>query len=459
MFSARSLSGWMIGLLLSITVYWAPALASDGNWPKRTVKVIVPFKPGGGSDQLVRVMQKAMIDEDILPRRLTVVNMAGHYSVGARKARYANPDGYTFLVIHRALMGGQASGMIDYGYADFEPVAETSSFAQVLAVAADSPWQTVDELLAAAKASPGEIVFGCNVGALNHMAGVSIQQAEPGASFNYVQIGGGAANYAAILGGHIQVSVFGASEYVSFKGEKLRALGYTGQQGHPAISEVPTLKELGHDIVFEIGSWWFAPKRTPQVAIDGMADALEKAMQTEYVKTQLDHRALEGSFLRDEAFARKLANDWAQVQVLAPHMEVSANASTGIGGMVVPRALMATVALLCTLLGAQAVRRRLAMPGKKVETDAPTQDQAPPRPWAALTFMGLSLAYVAGLQTGMVRFAVLTSLFVAVVISVLLRFDRRCLWIGLPIALCVGFGCEYVFTEIFTIDLPTGGAK
>jgi tripartite-type tricarboxylate transporter receptor subunit TctC len=296
--------------------------ADDGaDWPRKPIKIIVPFAPGGSSDQLVRVMQKAITDNDLLDQRLTVINVSGHYSVGCRKALSEKPDGYTFLAVHKGMMGGQATGIIDFGHNEFEPVAETSSFSQVITVREDSPWKTLDDLLEAAKEKPDSIIFGCNLGALNHMAGIIIQELKPGAAFRYVQIGGGSANFAAMSGRHIEATVFSTSEFISFRSKGLRALAYTGDERDPAIGDVPTLKELGHDRTFAIGSWWFAPKGTPQAAVDGLADVLEKAMQTDYTKEQLKSRAITPTFLRGADFQAKLDSAWTQVQDIAVKMK------------------------------------------------------------------------------------------------------------------------------------------
>ena len=291
------------------------------DWPRKPIKIIVPFAPGGSSDQLVRVMQKAITDNDLLDQRLTVINVSGHYSVGCRKALSEKADGYTFLAVHKGMMGGQATGIIDFGHKDFEPVAETSSFSQVLTVREDSPWKTLDDLLDAAEAKPDSIIFGCNLGALNHMAGIITQELRPGAAFRYVQIGGGSANFAAMSGKHVEATVFSTSEFISFRSKGLRALAYTGEERHPAIGEVPTLKELGHDRAFSIGSWWFAPKGTPQAAVDGLAEVFEQAMQTDYAKEQFETRALAPSFLRGADFQAKLDGAWNQVQTIAEKMK------------------------------------------------------------------------------------------------------------------------------------------
>ena len=178
--------------LLWIAAVFAVFVAApvQAAWPEKPVKLIVPFKPGGSSDQTARVFQKAIEDNDLMSQKLTIVNIGGHYTVGSRQAMEAKPDGYTFLLIHKALMGAQGGGMIDFGHADFEPVAETSEFCLVSAVREDdSRFTDVKSLLKKATDEPDSLIFGANLGALNHMAGIQLQNTTPGANFRFVQIG------------------------------------------------------------------------------------------------------------------------------------------------------------------------------------------------------------------------------------------------------------------------------
>jgi tripartite-type tricarboxylate transporter receptor subunit TctC len=263
------------------------------------------------------MFQKAIVDNKLLPQKLTVINIGGHYSVGCRKALEAKPDGYTFLVIHKALMGAQATGLIDFKYSDFEAVAETSKFDLISVVREDSKWKTLDALLKDAKANPDSIIFGCNLGALNHMGGVTLLNTEPGASFRFVQIGGGTANFTALVGKQTQATVLSAAEFINFRIKGLRGLGYMAKERHPMISDIPTTIEQGRDAIFGVGSWWFAPKGTPKEAVDGLANVLEKAMQTDYVKEQLEKKAFSPSFLKGDAFKKELDEEWKRTEPVA----------------------------------------------------------------------------------------------------------------------------------------------
>ena len=288
-------------------------------WPEKPVKIIVPFKPGGSSDQTARVFQKAIEDNNLMPQKLTIVNIGGHYTVGARQAKEAKPDGYTFLLIHKALMGAQGGGMIDFGHADFEPVAETSEFCLVSAVRKDDARFTdVKSLLKAATDKPDSLIFGANLGALNHMAGIQLQNTTPGAKFRFVQIGGGTANFTALIGEQTDTTVLSMAEYINFKVKGVKGLCYMFPERAPDAPEVPTCEEAGvGKLVYCVGSWWFAPKGTPQEAVDGLADVLEKAMETDYVKENLKKKAMAPTFTRGAAFAKKLDETYKIVEPTA----------------------------------------------------------------------------------------------------------------------------------------------
>ena len=300
--------------------------AAQAAWPEKPIKVIVPFQPGGSSDQVTRAYQMAIQENDILPEPITVVNVGGHFSIGARQVMEAEPDGYTFLTLHIALMGGEAGGMFDFGYRDFTPVATTGTFCLVPVVRKDSGIDSIEALLAKAKAEPDTLLFGANLGAINHMAGIMLQNLEEGAKFRFVQIGGGTANFTALTGGQTDASVLSAAEILNFTRlpdgsenpeSMILPLAYTGAERSPKLPDLPTMEELGYDMQFCVDSWWFAPKGTPEEAISGMADALEAATATDEVQTFFDEKAFGPVFLRGEALQKSLDETWARIEPVA----------------------------------------------------------------------------------------------------------------------------------------------
>lgn len=291
--------------------------AAHADWPERPIRVVIPFAPGGTSDQIARIFQRSIEENNLSSQPLTIVNVGGHYSVGARQVKDAPADGYNFLLIHVALMGGEGSGAVDFGYRDFDAVASTSEFCVTPAVMESSPFKTASELVNGAKENPDSIIFGVNIGAINHMAALMLQETTPGTRFRFVQVGGGAENFKQLAGGHTQAGVFSGAEYLSFKDSGVRALGWSGAERHPKLPDLPTLKEQGYDVQFCIANWWFAPKGTPQEAIDGMAAMLEKAMATPYIREELDNRLFDAVFLQGDALKASLDETWARIEPVA----------------------------------------------------------------------------------------------------------------------------------------------
>jgi tripartite-type tricarboxylate transporter receptor subunit TctC len=313
--------GWMLAGAL-VAALAAPAAA----WPERPIKVVVPFGPGGTSDQVARNYQAAIQEAGLLPQPINIVNVGGHLTVGARQVKDAAPDGYTFLVLHIALMGAEAAGLADFGWRDFAAVAATGNVCLLPVVRKDSGLDTVDQLLAKARAEPDTLLFGVNLGAINHLAGLMIQESEPGARFRFVQIGGGSANFAALTGKQTQVGVLSTAEVMSFTRKpdgsdnpdsQVKPLAYTGPERFARLPEIPTLRELGRNVEFCVDNWWFAPKGTPAEAVRGMAEALRKAQASERVKRFEESQGFASIFVSGAELEARLASTYAAIEPVA----------------------------------------------------------------------------------------------------------------------------------------------
>jgi putative tricarboxylic transport membrane protein len=315
-------------LLAACAVVGALAVggAAEAAWPEKPVTVVVPFKAGGTSDQVARAFQAAIQENDILDQPITIINVGGHYSIGSRRVLESNPDGYEFLIIHVALMGGEGTGVLDFSWRDFAPVAATGQFCVLPMVRKDSGIDSVDQLLEKAAAEPDTLIFGANLGAINHMAGIMLQNTEPGAKFRFVQIGGGTANFTALTGSQTDTTVLSGAEVINFTKlpdgsdnpeSQIKPLAYTGPERNPKLPDMPTMLELGRDMVFCIDSWWFAPKDAPAEAVEGMANALEQASNTQRIKDFYESQAFAPVFLKGDALQQSLDETWARIEPVA----------------------------------------------------------------------------------------------------------------------------------------------
>lgn len=301
--------------IVAVFVAAAPAMAA---WPEKPIRIVVPFGPGGTTDILARTLQKVLDERKIVSQPIAIQNVGGHFSVGARQVMTAQPDGHTFLAIHLALLSGEvvdpARGV---SYRNFEPVALTGGFCFHPIVRADSKFTTLKDLLDTAKAQPNTIVAGVNIGALNHMMALFMEQGFPGAKFRYAQIGGGGENFAAIMGGHTQLTVLSSSEYQTYKANGIRALAYSGPERLALEPAIPTARELGLGFDYCAENFWFAPKGTSREAIEGMANALEKANGSPDMQDFFQKQAQTAQFMRGAAFAKRLDDVFKMIEPVA----------------------------------------------------------------------------------------------------------------------------------------------
>ena len=312
--------------LVAAAAFLTLGTAAEAAWPEKPIKVVVPFGPGGTSDQVTRNYTAAIQEAGLLPQPFNIINVSGHLSIGARQVLEAPADGYTFLVLHIALMGAEGAGLINFSYRDYEPVAATGNFCLFPVVRKDSGFNTVDELLKAAKDKPDSLLFGANLGAINHMGGIMLQNSEPGAKFRFVQIGGGSANFAALTGAQTQVSILSTAEVMGFLRKpdgtdnpesQVKPLAYTGPKRFPLLSDFPTMKELGRDVEFCVDNWWFAPKGTPAEVVSGLAAALQKAQATDRIKKFEQSQGFDSIFFSGDALKQRLDATYKAIEPVA----------------------------------------------------------------------------------------------------------------------------------------------
>lgn len=295
------------------------------DWPERPISIVVPFKAGGSTDLVARSFATAIEEEGLLSQPVTVLNIGGHSSVGARRVLDASPDGYEFLLHETGIIGAQASGIIDFGYADYKPVAATGSICMALLTRKDSGFNTLGDLLDAARAKPGEIVFGVNLGGLNHMSGILLENSAD-VKFRFAQIGGSADNFAALTGNQTAVASVGAAGARNFtlteSGEvsddsQVQTIALLADAPHPRLPNVKTAKDQGNDVQFCFTNYWFAPKDTPDSIVDSFAAALEQAAGSERIVKFYSDTLTSPVFLTGDDFAQHLEETAAVVGPIA----------------------------------------------------------------------------------------------------------------------------------------------
>lgn len=277
---ARLLGLLCIFLLASL----APVRAND--FPQKPVNIVVPWGPGGPTDITVR----ALIEETSarLKQPLVVLNRPGASgTIGTAEVFRANADGYTILLADNISTVFQPQRMkLPYrGAEDFQAVIKITEIPNVLVVQADAKWKTLDELVADARARPGQIRVATagrftgtdlNVIEFNQVAGIDLA--------NVPSTGGTAQAVALLLGGHVEAAVAAPGSVGSqVAAKKLRPLAVFSKRTD-LFPDVPSTPELGYKTTMTSMFYISAPKNIDAGALGKLQESLRGAMQTEKFK-------------------------------------------------------------------------------------------------------------------------------------------------------------------------------
>jgi tripartite-type tricarboxylate transporter receptor subunit TctC len=267
---------FMKRLTLCIIAALVP-LASLAAYPDRPIKMIVPWAAGGDTDNIFRPF--APLLQKHLGQTVVVTNIAGASGTkGAKEAKESPPDGYTLYSTHDYIHSTYYTGVADVNYTDFEPICLLSSTPSVLTASPKTPWNSWQEFLADAKKRPGQITVGATLGSTSHFFPALIEKAA-GIKFKYVSYEGLAPRMNAILGGHIDVTDANLTQKGKVEAGQLKFLAIATEKRSPELPNVPTLKELGVNVVYDVNRGIVVPKGTPGDVIAKLGSACAAAVK------------------------------------------------------------------------------------------------------------------------------------------------------------------------------------
>src|SRR4029079_11390815 len=278
----------------------SPAFGADA-FPTKPVRIVVPFAAGGGVDLTARILAQKLTER--IGQSVIVDNRVGASGIiGTEYVAKSNPDGYTLLV------GSQTSqavvpamyGKLNYDTVrDFVGVTEIAVSPLVIVIHPSLPVKTVKDLIALAKARPGQLTFGAASGGTPHMAGELFKLAAQ-VDLLFVPYKGEGPAIADALGG--QISLVFANLPVALpqaRGGKLRGIAVTSAQRVPSASDIPTVAESGLP-GFEAFTWFgfFAPGATPRDIVTKLNADSVAALNAPDVKEKM---AVQGLFVTANA--------------------------------------------------------------------------------------------------------------------------------------------------------------
>ncbi len=257
--------------VLGVTLV-TPALA---DFPERPIKMIVPWAAGGDTDNIFRPFVPHF--QKHIGQTVVIANIGGASgTVGAREARNSPSDGYTVFAVHDYIHLTYYAGMADVSYKDFEPICRIAATPSVLTASAKTPWKDFKEFVEDAKKRPGEITVGATLGSTSHLFPATIEKAA-GIKLKYVSYDGLAPRMNAILGGHVDLTDSNLTQKGKVEAGELKFLAVATEDRLPEIPDVPTLKENGIDIVYEVVRGLLVPKGTPEDVRAKLDEACAKA--------------------------------------------------------------------------------------------------------------------------------------------------------------------------------------
>ena len=289
------------------------ALAQD--WPNKTVKVIVPFPPGGGTDTVARPLAAKL--SQMLGQQFVIENRGGAGgTIGAAMAAKAPPDGYTLLLysVHGAVAASAFKNLQYDIEKDLVPVTTVAIFPDVLVAAARVPAKTLPELVAYAKANPGSINCGSAGNGTSRHLSCELFAAQAGIKATHVPYKGTGPATTALIAGEVDY-IFEAlgSAAGHIRGGKIKPIVVTSPKRSPSFPEIPTAIESGMPGM-EITSWYglWVPAGTPAAIVQRLQAAVAKAFEEPDMKEMWFKLGAEPGGASSEEFRNLVTRDVAK---------------------------------------------------------------------------------------------------------------------------------------------------
>jgi tripartite-type tricarboxylate transporter receptor subunit TctC len=264
-----------------------PMIAAD-KYPSKPIQVIVPAGAGGDTDLNARIIGKYLEKELGKPVVVVNVNGAGG-SLGTRKVKDADPDGYSAVFFHPSIILNKMLGLVDYSFDDFANAGIIAmDDSSVFVVNASSPYQNLQDLIAAAKAKPQTVKFATETGTITHIHALAFENATK-AKLNIVDVGSASQKTVALLGKQVDVIdiTYGIiKDYVA--SGKFRVIGVLSEKRNPLMPTVKTFKEQGVNISFPKFFYYLFPKKTSPQIVSSFSSAMKKVAQDKKLQDEME---------------------------------------------------------------------------------------------------------------------------------------------------------------------------
>ena len=316
----NTFSASVMGLTLAVAACaLAPqAVHAQGKFPNRPIELIVPYAPGGGSGITGEVMKKIITDEKLSSQPVSIT-----YKPGA-----SGQLGWTFLATRKgnAHTIATATQSFSYGFVlkqmqvtpeDFTPIALMLIDTQLMAASPQSGYKTMQEVINAARKAPGSVKVGGTGSAGSDANLCAMIEAAAKIKLNYIPFKSGGEVNAAILGGHVDVALGNPNELAGYvEAGKLVPLAVFSDDRIPAMKTVPTMKEVGYNVVSRSARGVVAPAGISKAEEQALVDMMKKVTESPQWKEYADKNMMTVRFLGGADYVKYLAQERADLTAL-----------------------------------------------------------------------------------------------------------------------------------------------
>ena len=292
--------------------------AAVDQFPNKPVTAMVAWGPGGGADLVFRALAE-VFPKYANGQPLVIENKgdaAGVPGITDFK-QHAAPDGYRVMHWNIAHVIKTHWDSVPFTATEFVPVAKVVQAFEYLNVMADSKWKTLQELIADAKANPGQIAMGnAGVGGGNHLAAVLFEQAA-GAQFKHIPFSGGGVSTTGLLSGDCQASMNIAPEGIALaQAGQIRILAVFGDKRFEDFPNVPTGREAGLDFIYEQWRGVVAPKGTPEAIVLKLQNIFKQCVEDPAYIAKMKSMSAVASYLDGKALGDLIASEDKRIEAV-----------------------------------------------------------------------------------------------------------------------------------------------
>lgn len=310
-------------LAVSLAVCLLPAMAAPAaatNYPDKTITINVPFPPGGGTDALSRLISQSLSEQT--GWNTVAENRPGAGgTIGVAHTARANPDGYQ-LVMGQVDNLAVAPWLLPLSYdplKDFTPIANVATTALVVVTYMDSPYQTFDDLITAAKTNPGKVDYASpGTGTITHLAAELLQDTAD-IKLQHIPYRGSGPAMADLLGKQIPIMFTSVpAAMAAINGKQLRPLAVTSPSRSPVLPDVPTIAESGYD-GFDVTVWYglLAPANTPDSIVQTLNKEVNVVLKSDNVQKTMSAQGIAPIGGKSEDFRKTIEQDYKKWEPIA----------------------------------------------------------------------------------------------------------------------------------------------